>query len=304
MIQEKQKFDLQLLSRAFEENLSLISFNTNHKVIFVNDNFSKALGYTKEEMIGMDHAMLCFPDFASSADYQDFWNKLLGGNRFQDKVKRKDKLGHAVWLEATYMPIFDETHSHVIGVLKVATNISQREQRIKQFTDSLKDTAADLHEQAQAGNHQTKALNKEITNVERFSNENAETLATLQQEIKQINGVVEIIRAISEQTHILAINAGIEGARSGESGRSFIVIAKEMQKLSDQVHQSIKKVEEQTRLIIANVNQIADRSGNLQHNAKVSHETMEVATQVFDKIGQAAELLNDQAKALNKLLNP
>ncbi len=59
---------------------------------------------------------------------------------------------------------------------------------------------------------------------------------------QQIGGIVDIINELAEQTNILAINATIEAAGAGESGRRFAVVADEIRKLADRVGGSTKDI--------------------------------------------------------------
>ncbi|PZX03147.1 PAS domain-containing protein [Psychrobacillus insolitus] len=60
------------------------------------------------------------------------------------RVERMDASGNQVWLEATYMPVFAEGSSKVIGVLKIATDITNRQNSIEQVADDLKQMSAGL----------------------------------------------------------------------------------------------------------------------------------------------------------------
>lgn len=59
---------------------------------------------------------------------------------------------------------------------------------------------------------------------------------------QQIGAVLDIVAELAEQTNILAINATIEAAGAGESGRRFGVVADEIRKLADRVGGSTKEI--------------------------------------------------------------
>ena len=206
-----------LVVQAIERNIAIIRFDMDRKVAYVNELFAQTLGYTVQEMLGKHHKEFCLPDFSNSMEYDKFWRNLTAGNSYQDKIERMDANGNIIWLEATYMPVFANNTRQVIGVSKIATNITERQNEIVNVADKLKGMS------------------------------NVSNLVKLQKQADSIKGIVKTIQEIASQTNLLALNAAIEAARAGEYGRGFDVVSKEVRKLSVRVEQSISQVRRMLR---------------------------------------------------------
>lgn len=81
--------------------------------------------------------------------------------------------------------------------------------------------------------------------------------------VSRINGMVEVIENISEQTSMLAMNAAIEAAHAGDAGKGFAVVAEEMTKLAEASSDSSREIAESIGEIIENITAMANSSASL-----------------------------------------
>ncbi|WP_339798061.1 methyl-accepting chemotaxis protein [Paenibacillus sp. FSL R5-0744] len=292
----------ELVVRSLEKNLAIIRFDLERRVAYVNDVFASSMGYNKEEMYGMHHKEFCFPHFVNSPGYELFWQDLFSGKSVQDKIERMDAKGNAVWLEATYMPVFDENNEQVIGVSKIATNITDRQNNMSVVVQRMKEMSDSLNHRAEKGIERSQELLLSIDKIAEVSIENTQTLANLETQAVSIQGIVQTIRNIASQTQLLALNAAIEAAHAGEFGRGFDVVAKEVRKLSSMVQDSIIQVKDSVDAITLEINKISKGTNQVQENIEASQQQIQIALDDFNNISSSAQDLDTQAREVMNII--
>jgi methyl-accepting chemotaxis protein len=115
---------------------AVIEFGMDGKVLFANENFLTALGYTLEEIRGQHHSLFVDPVFRASPDYRLFWDKLGRGEFDAGQYKRIGKGGREVWIQASYNPIFDLS-GKPFKVVKYATDITEQKMSTANFEGQL-----------------------------------------------------------------------------------------------------------------------------------------------------------------------
>lgn len=73
------------------------------------------------------------------------------------------------------------------------------------------------------------------------------------------NPIVEAITSISEQTHMLSLNAAIEAARAGKAGKGFAIVAQEVDKLSSQTAAEVEKITPTVKNLLEKINKTNER---------------------------------------------
>ncbi|MFD1120995.1 PAS domain S-box protein [Methylophilus flavus] len=114
--------------QAIHQVMGVIEFDLQGNILAVNDNFAAVTGYSKQEIVGQHHEMFVEPSYKKSAEYKQFWDNLGRGQADNGQFRRLGKGGKEIWLEASYVPMTDET-GKPFKVIKYAFDITVEKQR-------------------------------------------------------------------------------------------------------------------------------------------------------------------------------
>jgi methyl-accepting chemotaxis protein len=197
---------------------------------------------------------------------------------------------------------------------RVAASLAAASEEAHASASSVNGLAGEMAEQADAANElveqavgtassgavvvarATEAVGTMRDSVEGIVSE----LAVLAQQGEDITRIVAVIKAIADQTNLLALNAAIEAARAGEHGRGFAVVADEVRRLADRTRQSlgdINELNDKSLLAIGKVHGAVEASA--QEAEAVAQET-QLARESFDAIQEA---VTQTAAALRAIVN-
>ncbi len=117
---------------AISKSQAVIEFELDGTILWANDNFCAATGYSLEEIKGKHHRIFCEPEYANSPEYRQFWQKLGRGEFDSGEYKRITSSGEDLWINASYNPIMDP-QGRPFKVVKFASDITEQKMRNANF---------------------------------------------------------------------------------------------------------------------------------------------------------------------------
>lgn len=288
---------------AIERSMAVIEFDLQGHVLRANDNFLHTMGYTRQNLVGQHHRILCPPAFAQSSDYLRFWDDLRAGVYSKGKIERVDARGRTVWLEATYNPVLDPD-GVVSHIVKFATDITARVQQAQAREQGVNTAFAVAQETQQLSEEGTQTIvnaTARIQSIAQLFENTAARVHELGRKTESIAASVQGIRRVADQTNLLALNAAVEAARAGVAGRGFAVVAEEVRKLAgdsrtatNDIHQTIQAVLQEMRAMI---DHIQGGVAAVEQGAQLSRQ----ARDAIERIREDAHKVVDVVQELHAL---
>ncbi len=204
-----------------------------------------------------------------------------------------------------------------IEVDQVATAMHEMASTVQEVARNTTDAsaaAALAEERARHGGQVISQATREISGLADAIEELGGAMSVLTQDSAQIGKVIDVIKAVAEQTNLLALNAAIEAARAGEQGRGFAVVADEVRSLAQRTQASTLEIETLIRALqegtqSASTLMVASRERTLgtvalaqkaEQSISEINQSIEVIQEMSLQISAAAEQQSAVADEINR----
>jgi methyl-accepting chemotaxis protein len=167
----------------------------------------------------------------------------------------------------------------------------------------------------------TQAALQTVTSTVTGINSTRDTIRETEKRIKrlgersqEISGVVNLINAIAERTHILALNASMHAASAGEAGRGFAVVADEVQRLAENAREATSQIAtlvnniqietaDTVNAMNAAISQVVEGSRLAEQAGDQMTRTQETTAELVAAVQQIASRSQEQARVSGDLLD-
>ncbi|MDF2184793.1 methyl-accepting chemotaxis protein [Grimontia hollisae] len=189
-----------------------------------------------------------------------------------------------------------ETYTVAAAVEEMSTALS----RVAEVTQDAEQKASENDANVAKGESAMHSALSSMAGLQSEFTNSQEAMSGLVTESAQVSSVLDVIKAIAEQTNLLALNAAIEAARAGEQGRGFAVVADEVRSLAQRTQDSTKEIEEIILSLQQKTNLMGDAIEKSAGLMASSNEDIQAIGEVFEQIkGSTSQIfsLNSEIKA-------
>jgi len=183
----------------------------------------------------------------------------------------------------------DEQSARTNSVAAAINELGAATQEIARNAADASQHASGASEQADDGRQVVEQTIQAMTELSQKISLSCTQIETLNASTDNIGHILDVIKGISQQTNLLALNAAIEAARAGEAGRGFAVVADEVRALAHRTAQSTQEIE---KMVAGIQNGTGDAVESMQQSNQRTQSTLELARAAGVALEQIAESIN------------
>jgi len=202
------------------------------------------------------------------------------------------ELAHAsVELKRRANLVTEEAARQGDSAAKTASSVEELAERIEHVAMQSHDAENNSHEVSRLSAEGKRAIGLSSGGIEALAGtveEVSRLMDGLAQQSTQVTQITELIRDVSEQTNLLALNAAIEAARAGEHGRGFAVVADEVRQLAHRTGTSADEITRNVGSIQSEIQRAVQRMRDVSEQARLSVQHAASANEALAKIDEQA----------------
>ena len=165
-----------------------------------------------------------------------------------DTIKSTDEIAKATeQVAVSSQKSADNAKMQIGSIHKISNDVSEISASIEQIASTSHDVMTHAEKATLEGAEAAgigKLATGKMQNVEKISKQSVDEIVALNDQMREISKIVNLIADIANQTNLLALNAAIEAARAGDAGRGFAVVAAEVKTLANESKRSAEQIEE------------------------------------------------------------